>query len=132
MLPANVLCVAKDTKQGVCPSCDKICYVSGSRMTCEQCHTRVGNMKSFSLEEYMSKQTISGREPFFKQNGYLVVNFDIKVKSNDNVWYTFDEWMSTELRRDAIEAGWNYVSGDVIRYELSQAIADDYEVGGIE
>ncbi len=64
--------------------------------------------------------------------GYLIVNFEIKVKSNDDVWYTFEGWESTELAQDAAEVGWNYVPGDVIRYDLSKSIADDYEIGGME
>ena len=64
--------------------------------------------------------------------GYLIVNFEIRVKSNDDVWYTFEEWENTELAQDAVEEGWNYVFGDVIRYDLSKSIADDYEIGGME
>jgi hypothetical protein len=65
-------------------------------------------------------------------DGYLIVNFQIRVKSNDDVWYTFDNWENTELAQDAAEEGWNYDPGDVIRYDLSKSIADDYEIGGME
>ena len=31
-----------------------------------------------------------------------------------------------------IAMGWNYSIGDVIRYDLSRTMSEDYEVGGIE
>ena len=86
----------------------------------------------FSFEEYTNVQTISGREAFIKQRGYLVVNFEITVKSEEGIWYTFMDWDKTELYEDAVAAGWNYLPGDVIRYDLSKCVADDYELGGVE
>ncbi len=66
------------------------------------------------------------------EDGYLVVSFDIKVKSEEGVWYTFEHWESTELYKAAVAAGWNYAPGDVVRYDLSKSVADDYEIGGVE
>jgi len=63
---------------------------------------------------------------------YLVIQLEFKIKDKHGIWYTFDNWESTELAKDASEAGWNYQPGDVIRYDLSQSVADDYEIGGIE
>ena len=103
-IPAEVLCVTEDMQQ----------------------------IYGFSVEEYTKKQTITGREAFFKQNGYLVINFDIKIKSEEGIWYTFSDWENTKLYQDWMAAGWNYVPGDIIRYDLSKSIADDYEIGGIE
>ncbi len=93
------------------------------------------NMKQefgFSLEEYLKMHTITGKEEFFKQNGYLVLHFDIQLKSEEGVWYTFDNWENTQICKDAVAAGWKYVPGDVIRYNLAKSVAEDYEVGGVE
>jgi len=83
-------------------------------------------------EEYMKRETITGKEKFFRQTGYLVVHFDIKLRSEEGGWYSFDHWENTGIYRDAVAAEWNYIPGDVIRYDLSKSISDDYEVGGIE
>lgn len=83
-------------------------------------------------EEYMKRETITGKENFFKQTGYLVIHFDIKLRSEEGVWYSFDHWENTGIYRDAVAAEWNYIPGDVIRYDLSKSISDDYEIGGIE
>lgn len=131
-VPSDVLCVVSDTKQGYCAVCKKRCYVTGNAGVCEICQTPLQNMQPFSLEEYVSKQTITGKENFFKRSGYLVIQFEIRVKSEENVWYMFERWHDTKLAKDALAAGWKYVSGDVIRYDLSKSIADDYEVGGME
>jgi len=83
-------------------------------------------------EEYLKIQTFTGKEEFIKKSGYLIIQFEIKLKSNENRWYTFDKWMETELAMDAVKEGWNYIAGDVIRYDLSKSIREDYEVGGVE
>lgn len=103
MLPANFLCVAAETEQ-----------------------------EYQNILDYMAVQTITGKETFFKRDGYLVIHFEIKVKSNRGIWYLFEDWQDTELAKDALAMGWNYVSGDVIRYDLSKSIAEDYEIGGVE
>lgn len=132
MIPADILCVISDTKQGYCEGCDSVCYVYGGESRCNVCLQELSDMEDFSPEEYMLKQTITGKEPFFKQNGYLIINLEIRVKSNQNVWYKFTEWKNTELAKDALSSGWNYIPGDVIRYDLSRSIAEDYEIGAIE
>ena len=83
-------------------------------------------------EDYMKRETITGKETFFKQTGYLVVHFNIKLRSEEGVWYSFDHWENTGIYCDAVAAEWNYIPGDVIRYDLSKSISDDYEIGGIE
>ena len=88
--------------------------------------------KEFPLEEYAEKNTFSGREEFFLRDGYLIVHFDIYVESNEGVVYYFDKWQETELFEDAKTEGWSYIPGDIIRYDLSKSIADDYEIGGSE
>ena len=98
MVPADVLCVAKD----------------------------------FPLEEYDKKNTFTGREDFFLREGYLIIHFDIVVQSNGGVLYSFYDWENTELAKDAKQQGWNYVPGDIIRYDLSKSIDEDYEIGGSE
>lgn len=92
----------------------------------------VAKAQKQKVEEYMSLQTITGKEPFFKQNGYLVVHFDIQVRSEEGIWYTFDHWEDTKIYQEAVAAEWNYIPGDVIRYDLSKSILDDYEIGGLE
>jgi len=88
--------------------------------------------KDFPLEEYAKKNTLTGREEFLMNEGYLIVSLDIKVKSNQGVWYTFDSWERTKVAKDAETSGWKYVPGDVIRYDLSKSIIEDYEIGGSE
>lgn len=83
-------------------------------------------------EDYMKRETVTGKEKFFKQNGYLVIHFDIKLRSEEGVWYSFEHWENTGIYRDAVAAEWNYVPGDIIRYDLSKSISDDYEIGGME
>lgn len=85
-----------------------------------------------TFEEYIKRQTITGKETFFKQDGYLIIHFEIRVRSNNGTWYRFLCWNETELAEDALAAGWNYIAGDVIRYDLSKSIKEDYEVGGVE
>jgi hypothetical protein len=88
--------------------------------------------KDFPLEEYAKINTFTGREEFFLKEGYLMIHFDITVQSNEGVPYIFDNWESTELANDAKKQGWHYVPGDIIRYDLSKSIAEDYEIGGSE
>lgn len=88
--------------------------------------------KDFPLEEYARKTTFTGKEDFFLQNGYLIIRFDIVVKSNDGVPYVFNAWENTMLAEHAKQQGWNFIPGDVIRYDLAKCISDDYEIGGSE
>ena len=88
--------------------------------------------KDFPLEEYAKINTFTGKEEFFLREGYLIIHFDITVQSNEGVLYVFERWDDTEPAKDAKEQGWNYIPGDIIRYDLSKSIADDYEIGGSE
>ena len=88
--------------------------------------------KDFPLEEYAKQNTFTGKEEFFLQSGYLIIHFDITVESNEGVLYVFDKWADTKLAKDAEQQGWNYIPGDIIRYDLSKSIVDDYEIGGSE
>lgn len=132
MLPEEVLCVAVDTKQGYCKNCREVRYFVGAGEECMVCHTVLQDVRPFSLEEYSARQTLTGKEEFLLQNGFLVIRFEILVKSEENVWYRFSDWKATELAEDARAQGWNYVPGDIIRYDLGKSIADDYEIGGSE
>lgn len=67
-----------------------------------------------------------------RKEGYLVIRFTICWKGETGEWHTFEHWENTRLAADAVRFGWNYASGDVIRYDLSKSIAEDYEVGGLE
>lgn len=69
--------------------------------------------KTAAFEAYAAVQTLTGKESFFMQNGNLIISFDIRVKSNQGKWYFFE-------------------TGDVIRYDLSKCVGEDYEVGGME
>ncbi len=131
-VPEEVLCVAEDSEQGICLLCKKRQYVSGGEEKCELCGAVLQELQPFSLEEYAKVQTLTGKEKFFKQDGYLIIHFKIRVKSEEGIWYFFDNWENTKLSEDALAAGWNYEQGDVIRYDLSKSCADDLEVGGLE
>lgn len=75
---------------------------------------------------------VTEEDGVIRKDGYLVINFKICWKSGTGEWYTFEQWENTKLAADAAVSGWNYVSGDVIRYDLSKSIFEDYEVGGLE
>ena len=100
--------------------------------SCNTCQAILQNKELFNYEEYTNKNTLHGQEAFFKQTGYLIISFDIQVKSTKGEWYVFDAWENTKLAKDIIAKGWNYQIGDVIRYDLSSNMSEDYEVGGIE
>ena len=131
-LPSNVFCIAVDIRKGYCTNCNQIRYVSGGKNCCSICQTVLEHQQVFDYEQYTKVQTLHGQEEFLKKTGYVVVSFDIRVKSNQGTWYVFETWEETKLAKDAIELGWNYIAGDVIRYDLSRSMAEDYEVGGIE
>lgn len=103
-IPQNILCVPKNMKEKY----------------------------GFSLEEYLEEHTITGREEFFLHTGYLMIHLDIKIKSEEGRWYLFNQWENTELYKDAVSDGWFFLPGDIIRYDLSSGVADDYEIGGLE
>ena len=71
--------------------------------------------ESFDLEEYCRWETLSGAEDFLLKDGFLVIQFEIKVKSNNQCWYMWEDLEAT-----------------TIRYDLSASVADDFEVGGVE
>lgn len=132
MIPSDVICVIADTKQGYCEGCGVMRYVYGSRTRCSNCNNILCDIMEFSLEQYAKIQTINGEEEFIKQSGFIVIQMEVKVKSNQQVLYEFTNWSDTKIAKDAITADWNYVKGDIIRYDLSKCIVDDYEVGGVE
>jgi len=70
---------------------------------------------SFDIEEYCKWETLSGEEDFLKKAGFLVIQFDIKVRSNNQCWYIWEDTAAT-----------------TIRYDLSASVSDDFEVGGAE
>lgn len=84
------------------------------------------------FEAYAAVQTVTGKEGFFKQDGYLVVQFALEGQTAMGEVYSFSKWKDTELAEDALAAGWNYKPGDVVRYNLAESIRDDYEIGGVE
>lgn len=99
------------------------CYIPADVLCVEE---------SFDLEKYALLQTITGEEEFFKKKGFLTISFEIRMKSDIGEWQEFSNWNHTELAEDALNSGWSYVAGDVVRYDLSKSIAEDYEVGGVE
>ena len=131
-LPSKIFCIAVDTMKAYCTKCNQTRYVSGGKNYCTVCQTILENKEVFDYNEYTKIQTINGQEEFLKRTGYLVVSFDIRIKSKLGNWYIFDIWEETKLAKDALEMGWNYVAGDIIRYDLSRSMEVDYEVGGIE
>lgn len=69
--------------------------------------------KIVTFENYVKQQTVTGKEDFFIQNGYLIISFNIRVKSNRDKWYIYN-------------------TGEVIRYDLKKSVDEDYEIGGME
>ena len=118
--------------QGYCSQCEQIRYVSGGKNCCNVCYTVLADLIPFNYNDYCLVQTLNGTEDFLKKDGYLVISFNIQVKSNQGEWCKFTRWEETKLAKDALDMGWNYIAGDVIRYDLSRSVLEDYEVGGIE
>ncbi len=86
-------------------------------------------------EKYLSQETISGQEAFFQKEGYLTVSFQIEVQvktEEGEKLILYETWEDTKVWKDMLAAGWNAEHGDVVRYDLSKSVADDYEVGGVE
>ena len=58
----------------------------------------------------------------------LPKNYDKMSKEEQKAYHKKQE----KLKKDALAAGWNYVPGDVIRYDLAESIEEDYERGNLE
>lgn len=129
-LPMTSYVVTKDTKKGYCAVCDTHRYVTGGKRV-GSCGHVLGNLVPFDFEDYMDINTVSGDEEFFRNDGYLVVHFDIMVRGDSGEWYEFSEWSDTDLYADFKDKP-RYTEGDVIWYDLSKSSGDDYEVGGVE
>jgi len=71
--------------------------------------------ESFDLEGYCKWETLSGEEEFLLQDGFLVIQLEIWVKSDNGWWYCWEDTDAT-----------------TIRYDLSASVADDFGVGGVE
>ncbi len=82
--------------------------------------------------KYAENQVFTGEEEIFEREGYLIVSFEISALSNDEEEYLFYMWENTEIAKDSREKGWEYCGGDVIRYDLSKGISDDFEAGSLE
>ena len=112
-LPSNVFCIAVDTMQAYCSNCNQVKYVSGGKTCCSVCQTVLEKQEVFDYHEYTKIQTVDGKEEFLKQTGYLVVSFDIRIKSKLGNWYIFDIWEDTKLAKDALAMNWNYGSASL-------------------
>ena len=128
-LPADSYYIAEGTKQGYCPACKGTRYVGKDSSHCPEHGVLLSSVTEFSLEEYGKKNTLTGKEEFFIDGGYIVVNFELySAKGGEEILYT--GWEDT-----LIDEGWKDVpheSGDVVRYDMTRSVRDDYEVGGSE
>lgn len=84
------------------------------------------------FEEYRNSRVLTGKEDFFEKTGYLAVAFSIEYQSDLNDKIPFETWQQTEVYQDAMAEGWDWIPGDVIRYDLARYSAEDYEVGAVE
>ena len=92
--------------------------------------------KDFDVYEYASKYGISFREDFWIEDGYLIVNFDIRtldsngneVLSYDNMWEV-EGMTSSKVSYDGLE--FDFIKGDFIIYKINSSIQEDYIVDGL-
>ncbi len=83
------------------------------------------------FEAYRKNHLLTGQEAFFEKTGYLMVSYQIEFQVEEE-WLLYDGWQQTEMAGDALAAGWHWIPGDVIRYDLGKSSAEDYTVGGVE
>ncbi|MBE5950026.1 MAG: leucine-rich repeat domain-containing protein [Lachnospiraceae bacterium] len=84
------------------------------------------------FEEHRKKEPMTGNENFFLKNGYLAIEFQVEYKTEFGEWISYENWKQAKVYQDAMEAGWNCMPGEVIRYNLGKKSTEDYEIGGVE
>lgn len=137
-LPADTFCVTADTMEGYCDSCGKTRYVTGGRTTCPEHGTALkvsaggaAGVIPFSFSAYAAGNTLTGEEEFFRKDGYIAVNFEIRA-ADGAYSRTYVDYDSTGIAQQWKESGIPYRTGDVVLYRLDKSIRDAYEIGGSE
>ena len=130
-IPADSFVITKDTKQGMCPMCGKLRYVTDGRTVCPDHKVALTDLAGFDFNTYAANNTVSGNEEFFRKDGYIAVNFQIKAVDGtyERVYADYDE---TEIAKQWKKSKVPYRSGDIILYRLDKSIRNAYEIGGSE
>lgn len=130
-IPADTYAVTVDTVAGFCSTCGKTRYVTEGRTTCPDHGTALAGLVPFDFNTYAASNTLTGDEEFFRKDGYIAVNFDIKAVDGA---YTrkYTEYDKTVIAKQWMESKVPYRTGDVILYRLDKSIRDAYEIGGSE
>lgn len=103
--------------------------------------------KGFALSDYGQKHGISFHEDFWLEDGYIIVNFNIKAidsegteklsytnkgnnrgELNRSMW-SKEGWVSKKKNSDGIE--FEFQEGDFLIYNLSSSIYEDYMMDGL-
>ena len=130
-IPADSFVITKDTKQGMCPMCRKLRYVTDGCAVCPDHKVALTDLTGFDFNTYAANNTVSGNEEFFRKDGYIAVNFQIKAVDGtyERVYADYDE---TEIAKQWKKSKVPYRSGDIILYRLDKSIRNAYEIGGSE
>ena len=120
------------TSTCVSPTCCKSDYYFEHENICKHCNAVLGTKELFDFNTYRESYTVSGNEDFFMSDGYIYINFDIVIYDNNGNVFRFDSWEDTVVYNDGIKKGYNFILGDVVRYNITKSISDNYEHGGTE
>jgi hypothetical protein len=103
--------------------------------------------KGTDVASYAAQKGITYQEEFWKKDGYIVVNFDIKAyDSANNLRYNYtnkDNYLANGLccmwllegfqltKTDYAGTEFNFLLGDVLMYDTDTTASDDYSSSGI-
>lgn len=103
--------------------------------------------KGYDVASYAAQKGITYKEDFWKKDGYLIVNFDIKAyDSRGNLRYSYtnkENYLNQGLccmwllegyqmtKTDNQGVNFNFLLGDVLLYDTDTSASDDYASSGI-
>jgi hypothetical protein len=101
----------------------------------------------FDIATYAAQNGVTYKEDFWKKDGYLIVNFDIKAYDNaGNLRYSYtnkENYLNNGLccmwllegyqmtKTDNKGVDFNFLLGDVLLYDTDVSASDDYASSGI-
>ena len=101
----------------------------------------------YDVYDYAEKQGVTFEESFWKDEGYIIVNFDIVTvdangeerlsyvnasnylnNGNNSMWLMEG---AASIKNDYEDTAFNFKAGDFIIYYADKSVHDDYSPGGI-
>lgn len=82
----------------------------------------------FNLIDYAKSTTLSGREEFFLQEGYLVLTMQIEAVNSKGDVIAYSSWNDSTIKEAFLKSPFSYKNGDILCYDLEYSVKDDYEV----